>query len=96
MSDNFLWVEKYAPKSIDECILPSVLKDEFLRMETIPNALFIGAAGVGKTTVARVLCDTLNIDYMFMNAEEISRWQMSQIKTQRKIENKYDFEITDE
>ena len=68
MSDKFLWVEKHAPKTISECILPPKLKSEFEQMETIPNCLFIGAAGVGKTTVARVLCDTLDVDMMFMNA----------------------------
>ena len=68
MPDKFLWVERYAPQTIDECILPSKLKGEFQSIKEIPNALFIGDAGVGKTTVARVLCDTLNIDYMFMNA----------------------------
>ena len=68
MTDKFLWVEKYAPQSIDDCILPTKLKEEFSSMETIPNMLFSGAAGVGKTTVARVLCDSLNIDMMFINA----------------------------
>ena len=68
MVDKFLWVERYAPQTIDECILPSKLKEEFLNMKTIPNALFIGDAGVGKTTVAKVLCDTLGVDMMMMNA----------------------------
>jgi len=68
MNDKFLWVEKYSPQTIDDCILPTKLKEEFANLTKIPNMLFIGGAGVGKTTVARVLCDTLNIDYMFMNA----------------------------
>ncbi len=68
MNDKFLWVERYAPQTIDDCVLPTNLKKEFLAIKEMPNALFIGQAGVGKTTVARVLCDTLNIDYMFMNA----------------------------
>ena len=68
MTDKFLWVEKYAPKTIEECVLPDVLKKEFSNMETIPNMLFIGNAGVGKTTVASVLCNTLNTDMLFMNA----------------------------
>ena len=68
MSEKFLWVEKYAPQTIDDCILPSKLKEEFSSMETIPNMLFIGDAGVGKTTVATVLCETLNIDVCFLNA----------------------------
>ena len=68
MNDKFLWVERYAPTSIDDCILPTKLKEEFANLTEIPNMLFIGDAGVGKTTVARVLCDTLNIDYMFLNA----------------------------
>ena len=68
MTDKFLWVEKYAPSTIDDCVLPDKLKEEFSSMETVPNMLFIGNAGVGKTTVARVLCDINNIDYLFMNA----------------------------
>ena len=66
--DKFLWVEKYAPQTIEDCVLPPVLKEEFSNMETIPNMLFIGNAGVGKTTVASVLCKTLNTDMLFMNA----------------------------
>ena len=68
MPDKFLWVEKYAPQTIEECVLPSKLKEEFSSMETLPNMLFIGNAGVGKTTVATVLCKTLNTDMLFMNA----------------------------
>ena len=68
MSDKFLWVEAYAPQSIDDCILPSGLKEEFSSMETIPNMLFIGDAGVGKTTVAKVLCDINKVDMCFLNA----------------------------
>jgi len=68
MSDKHLWVEKYAPTKISECVLPVKLQEEFSNMETIPNMLFIGDAGVGKTTVAKVLCETLNIDMLFMNA----------------------------
>ena len=68
MSDKFLWVEKYAPASIDDCVLPPKLKEEFMGMREIPNALFIGDAGVGKTTVAKVLCETLGVDMLFMNA----------------------------
>ena len=68
MPDKFLWVEKYAPQTIEDCVLPSKLKEEFSSMETIPNMLFIGNAGVGKTTVASVLCKTLNTDMLFMNA----------------------------
>ncbi len=68
MNEKFLWVEKYAPTTIDECILPEGLKREFSQMDTIPNMLLIGNAGVGKTTVAKVLCESLGVDMMFMNA----------------------------
>jgi len=68
MSDKFLWVEKYAPTTIDDCVLPDDLKTQFQAIAEIPNALFIGDAGVGKTTVAKVLCETLNVDMLFMNA----------------------------
>ena len=68
MNDKFLWVERYAPQTIDECVLPEKLKQEFMDLKEIPNMLLIGDAGVGKTTVAKVLCETLNIDFMMMNA----------------------------
>ena len=68
MNDKFLWVEKYAPQTIADCVLPPKLKEEFEAIEELPNALFIGSAGVGKTTVAKVLCDTKGVDMLFMNA----------------------------
>jgi len=68
MSDKYLWVEKYAPTTIDECILPQGLKDEFNAIDELSNMLFIGDAGVGKTTVANILCATKGVDMMFLNA----------------------------
>ena len=68
MSEDFLWVDKHKPRTIDDCILPDKLKEEFSGMETLTNMLFIGDAGVGKTTVARVLCDINNVDMCFLNA----------------------------
>jgi len=72
MSDKkYLWVEEYSPETIEDCILPEGLKKQFNDLVTqgeLPNMLFNGDAGVGKTTVAKVLCDMLNIDMMFMNA----------------------------
>ena len=64
-------MEKYSPTKISECILPPTLKKEFQQIvdnKELSNMLFIGDAGVGKTTVAKVLCEELNIDMMFMNA----------------------------
>lgn len=71
MNKPALWVERYAPRTIEECILPPSLKKEFQQLvETgnLSNMLFNGDAGVGKTTVAKVLCDVLDVDMMFMNA----------------------------
>jgi DNA polymerase III delta prime subunit len=61
-----LWVEEYSPKTISDCILPDTLKAEFDSLESLPNMLMIGSAGVGKTTVAKVLSG--DKDLMFMNA----------------------------
>ena len=72
MSD-FLWVEKYRPKTISETILPSSLKAVFGKMvETgeLPNMLFSGTAGTGKTTVAKALCNELELDYIIVNGSE--------------------------
>ena len=56
--DNFLWVEKYRPKTINDCILSNTIKgtlNDLVKEERVPNLMFTGPAGVGKTTVARAL-----------------------------------------
>ena len=73
MSNDFLWVEKYRPKTIDDTILPQSLKETFQAIVVsgdIPNMLFSGTAGLGKTTVARALCNSLNLDYIVINGSE--------------------------
>lgn len=73
MSKDFLWVEKYRPKTIAETILPEQLKDGFQHMvETgeLQNMLFTGTAGLGKTTVAKALCNELGLDYIVINGSE--------------------------
>ncbi len=73
MSNDFLWVEKYRPKTIGETILPSDLKATFQKIvETgeVPNMLFTGSAGLGKTTVAKALCNELGLDYILVNGSE--------------------------
>ena len=75
MSDQFLWVEKYRPKTIDECILPESLKQtfkEFISSGQLPNFLFSGTAGVGKTTVAKALCNEVGAEYLLINGSEES------------------------
>ena len=71
--NQFLWVEKYRPQTIDECILDSSLKDTFNKIAEsgeIPNMLFTGTAGLGKTTVAKALCNMLDLDYIVINGSE--------------------------
>ena len=70
MSEDFLWVEKYRPTKIDECILPDSLKDtfqEFLSNGDMPNLLLSGTAGTGKTTVAKALCEQLGYTTLVIN-----------------------------
>ena len=70
---EFLFVEKYRPCSLDECILPSVLKKAFkdiVKAGDIPNMIFSGGPGCGKTTVARAIASELGIDVLFINASE--------------------------
>ncbi len=74
--EQFLWVEKYRPKTIDDCVLPPHLKatfQEFVDAGQIPNLLLSGSAGVGKTTVAKALCDQIGADWLLLNASEDSR-----------------------
>ena len=86
MAEN-LWVEKYRPKRIDDCILTSELKEtfkQFVNQKEIPNLLLSGTAGTGKTTVARALCEELGVDYIIINGSDEGR----QIDTLRhKIKN---------
>ena len=73
MRDEFLWVEKYRPRTVEDTILPDALKDTFQKIVNggeIPNMLFSGTAGTGKTTVARAICDTLGLDYIVINGSE--------------------------
>ena len=75
MSEQFLWVEKYRPQSIDDCILPDSLKETFKQFITngqLPNFLFCGTAGVGKTTVAKALCNEIGAEYLLINGSEES------------------------
>ena len=73
MSNDFLWVEKYRPANIKDAILPESLKQTFQKVVDsgeLPNMLFTGTAGLGKTTVARALCNELGCDYILINGSE--------------------------
>lgn len=73
MSNEFLWVEKYRPRKVADAILPDNLKQTFQKIvETgeLPNMLFTGSAGLGKTTVARAICNELDLDYIVINGSE--------------------------
>ena len=73
MSNDFLWVEKYRPRTVSECILPESLKSTFSEIVEngqVPNMLLTGTAGLGKTTVARAICNQLNLDYSLINGSE--------------------------
>ena len=68
---EFLWTEKYRPKTIEECILPPSLKNQFqkfVEQKKVPNILLVGPAGTGKTTVARAMLEELGADYILINA----------------------------
>ena len=74
--DNFLWVERYRPKTIDQCILSDTIKgtlEDLVRDNKVPNLMFTGPAGVGKTTVARAICDMTNSDYIIINGSDEGR-----------------------
>jgi len=77
MSRNFIWVEKYRPKTIEECILPENIKktfSDFLNKGEIPNMLLCGPPGVGKTTVAKALCNELGVDFYVINGSDEGRF----------------------
>ena len=73
--EMFLWVEKYRPQKIDECVLPESLKKtfhEYIAQGELPTFLFCGTAGVGKTTVAKALCNEIGAEFLFINGSEES------------------------
>jgi DNA polymerase III delta prime subunit len=73
--DHLLWVESYRPKTIEECVLPERLKkpfQEYVNQKEIPNLLLCGGAGVGKTTVAKAMCNEIGCDYMIINGSDES------------------------
>ena len=77
MMNDFLWVEKYRPTTVDDCILPESVKETFkgfINQGEIPNLLLSGTAGVGKTTIAKALCNELNADYYVINGSDEGRF----------------------
>ena len=74
--DQFLWVEKYRPQTIDDCVLPESLKTTFkqyIAQGELPTFLFTGTAGVGKTTVAKALCNEIGAEYIMVNGSDEGR-----------------------
>tara|TARA_B100001059_G_C17821621_1_gene578653 strand:- start:1342 stop:2277 length:936 start_codon:yes stop_codon:yes gene_type:complete len=81
--DDILWVEKYRPQTIEDCILPSELKQtfqQFVDNEEIPNLLLTGTAGVGKTTIAKAMLEQIGCTYMMINGSEESGIDMLRTK----------------
>ena len=75
--NDFLWVEKYRPQTIEDCILPTEVKTtfkSFVEQGEIPNLLLTGTAGVGKTTIAKALCKELGADYYVINGSDEGRF----------------------
>lgn len=71
--DHLLWVERYRPQTVEECILPDRLKttfQEYVNQREIPNLLLTGGAGVGKTTIAKAMCNEIDCDYMILNGSD--------------------------
>ena len=83
---QFLWVEKYRPMHIQDCILPESVKkqfQQFIAKGEVPNLLLSGTAGTGKTTIARALCTELNCDYIVINGSDEGR-QIDTLRTKIK------------
>jgi DNA polymerase III delta prime subunit len=70
---EFLWVEKYRPHKVEDCILPDRIKKVFqsyVDTNSIPNLMLTGSAGVGKTTVAMAMCEEIGLNHLFINSSE--------------------------
>jgi DNA polymerase III delta prime subunit len=73
--EHILWTEKYRPQTVNDCILPERLKkpfEEYVKSGTIPHLLLSGGAGVGKTTIAKAMCNEINADYIIINGSDES------------------------
>ena len=73
MDQHILWVEKYRPAKVEDCILPETIKttfQEYVNRKEIPNLLLSGSAGVGKTTIAKALCEEVGCDYLVINGSD--------------------------
>ena len=76
MSESLLWVEKYRPKTIEDCILPESIKKtlrDVVSQNKIPNMMFTGTSGIGKTTAARAICNETQADYLIINGADEGR-----------------------
>ena len=71
--EHLLWTEKYRPRTVEECILPERLKavfQQYVNQKEMPNLLLAGGAGVGKTTIAKAMCNEIGCDYMVINGSD--------------------------
>jgi len=71
--EHFLWTEKYRPQTVEDCILPERLKavfQEYVNQKQVPNLLLTGGAGVGKTTIAKAMCNEIGCDFMILNGSD--------------------------
>ena len=76
MSESLLWVERYRPKTIEDCILPETIKTtlrDVVSQNKIPNMMFTGTSGIGKTTAARAICNETQADYLIINGSDEGR-----------------------
>ena len=83
MADNILWVEKYRPQKVSECILPDQLKEPFesyVSSGNIPNLLLCGGPGMGKTTIAKAMCKEIGLDYLVINGSQESGIDLLRVK----------------
>ena len=105
MNENeYLWVEKWRPKKISDCILPAGQRKVFQQMidkGDIQNMLLCGSAGVGKTTVAKAICEEMQLDYLFINASlengiDVLRTKISQFASTVSFTGKTKVVILDE
>ena len=102
--NEFLWVEKYRPKTINDCVLPAHIKKTFediVNGGELHNMLLTGTAGLGKTTVAKALCNELDLDYLLINGSEESgidtlRNKIKQFASSVSLQGGYKVVILDE